>query len=78
MRGGWKIGVGLLFGDSACGGAGVFAQICAAKDVSAGCVYEEKFEEDGDFHMFDGVKFYGKMSIGHMLVSTMFLRGTCI
>lgn len=42
MRGGWKAGYGLPFGDNACGGAGVFHQTCAAKDPSLGCVYVHK------------------------------------
>jgi len=46
MRGGWKAGYGLPFGDSACGGAGVFHQTCAAKDPSAGCVYVSKDRAD--------------------------------
>jgi len=46
MRGGWKAGYGLPFGDSACGGAGVFEQTCAAKDASAGCVYVSKDRAD--------------------------------
>jgi hypothetical protein len=42
MRGGWKAGYGLPFGDSQCGGAGVFHQTCGAKDPSLGCVYVHK------------------------------------
>jgi len=46
MRGGWKAGYGLPFGDSACGGAGVFHQTCGAKDASLGCVYVSKDRAD--------------------------------
>jgi len=46
MRGGWKAGYGLPFGDSACGGAGVYHQTCGAKDASAGCVYVSKDRAD--------------------------------
>jgi hypothetical protein len=46
MRGGWKAGYGLPFGDSACGGAGVYHQTCGAKDPSAGCVYVSKDRAD--------------------------------
>jgi hypothetical protein len=42
MRGGWKAGYGLPFGDAQCGGAGVFHQTCGAKDPSMGCVYVHK------------------------------------
>jgi len=46
MRGGWKAGYGLPFGESACGGAGVFHQTCGAKDPSNGCVYVSKDRAD--------------------------------
>jgi hypothetical protein len=46
MRGGWKAGYGLPFGESACGGAGVFEATCAAKDPEAGCVYVSKDRAD--------------------------------
>jgi hypothetical protein len=46
MRGGWKAGYGLPFGESACGGAGVFHQTCGAKDPASGCVYVSKDRAD--------------------------------
>jgi len=46
MRGGWKAGYGLPFGDNACGGAGVFEATCAAKDEALGCVYVNKERVD--------------------------------
>lgn len=46
MRGGWKAGYGLPFGESACGGAGVFHQTCGAKDPALGCVYVSKDRAD--------------------------------
>jgi hypothetical protein len=42
MRGNWKAGYGLPFGESQCGGAGVYHQTCGAKDPSLGCVYVHK------------------------------------
>jgi hypothetical protein len=46
MRGGWKAGYGLPFGESSCGGAGVFEATCAAKDPASGCVYVNKARVD--------------------------------
>jgi hypothetical protein len=46
MRGGWKAGYGLPFGDNSCGGAGVFHQTCAAKEAGLGCVYVHKARVD--------------------------------
>jgi hypothetical protein len=43
MRGGWKAGYGLPFGDSSCGGAGVFHQTCGTKE---GCHYVHKDRVD--------------------------------
>jgi hypothetical protein len=46
MRGGWKAGYGLPFGENSCGGAGVFEATCASKDESLGCVYVNKARVD--------------------------------
>jgi hypothetical protein len=46
MRGGWKAGYGLPFGENSCGGAGVFHQTCGAKDPALGCVYVSKARAD--------------------------------
>jgi hypothetical protein len=46
MRGGWKAGYGLPFGDNSCGGAGVFHQTCASKEAGLGCVYVHKARVD--------------------------------
>jgi hypothetical protein len=46
MRGGWKAGYGLPFGENSCGGAGVFHQTCGAKDPALGCVYVHKARVD--------------------------------